>query len=222
MSIKKLTVLTGFLASFMGPTAFASDIPKRHDSFCHQIKDCVSKVGDLTGVEYTTSEDLKGNVYDLTGIEVTRDNAGELLAQLLFDLGYTRLPVDESRYHIISSREVRYHALPLINGNEGKVPKSFDYVMVSYQLENPERSSDITRSFRPFMSRYGRIIDVKHVGKIIIQDTGHNINRLMKVLKEMDVPISKEERERRQVKSEHHKRLEVLRAKNCQEDSKKS
>ena len=38
------------------------------------------------------------------------------------------------------------------------------------------------------MSRYGRIIDIKQTNTIIVQDTGSNINRLVRLIKFIDVP----------------------------------
>jgi general secretion pathway protein D len=49
-------------------------------------------------------------------------------------------------------------------------------------------AAEIARNFRPFMSRYGRIIDIKQTNTIIIADTGSNINRLAKMVKFLDVP----------------------------------
>lgn len=48
-------------------------------------------------------------------------------------------------------------------------------------------AAEIARNFRPFMSRYGRIIDIKQTNTIIIADTGSNINRLAKMVKFLDV-----------------------------------
>jgi general secretion pathway protein D len=60
-------------------------------------------------------------------------------------------------------------------------------VMKIIALKNVD-AAEIARNFRPFMSRYGRIIDLKQTNTIIISDTGTNIHRLEKLIKFLDVP----------------------------------
>ena len=62
-------------------------------------------------------------------------------------------------------------------------------------------AAEIARNFRPFMSRYGRIIDIKQTNTIIIADTGSNINRLAKMVKFLDV-------------AGHEEALQIVRVKN--------
>jgi general secretion pathway protein D len=49
-------------------------------------------------------------------------------------------------------------------------------------------SREVANSFRPFMSRYGRIIEIKQTNTVIVQETGTHINRLMKLIKFIDIP----------------------------------
>ena len=60
-----------------------------------------------------------------------------------------------------------------------EVPKYDDYFMMKYKGIHPELTTNITRSIRPFMSRYGRIIDMKSTGMVIVQDTGSNLHRIL-------------------------------------------
>ena len=66
-------------------------------------------------------------------------------------------------------------------------PNTDNYVMRIIPLRHVD-SSEITRSFRTFMSRHGRIIEIKQTNTIIVQDTGENINRLVRLIRFVDIP----------------------------------
>lgn len=47
-------------------------------------------------------------------------------------------------------------------------------------------SYDIARNLRPFITRYGRVIDEKNANTIILADTGKNIHRIHKLIEKLD------------------------------------
>jgi general secretion pathway protein D len=62
-----------------------------------------------------------------------------------------------------------------------------NYVMRIITLKNVS-SAEIARNFRQFMSQNGRIIEIRQTNTVILQDTGANINRLVRLIKFLDVP----------------------------------
>ena len=88
-------------------------------------------------------------------------------------------------YKVINARDIRYTPTKIYTGNY--TPDTENYVMRVISLKSVS-AAEIARNFRPFMSRYGRIIDIKQTNTIIIADTGSNINRLAKMVKFLDVP----------------------------------
>lgn len=188
---------------------------------CHNVVSCVELVSKLTGVNYSSSAELKGKVWSSKSFKLTKENADAYLSEVLHDHGYTRVKVDNSRYRIVEARDIRYTPTIMFNGNTEKVPMSDDYVMVSYKLKDGGITTEVTRAFRPFMSRYGRIIDMKPQGTIVLQDTGRNVNRMMKLLSKIDKTPTKEELEAREEARERHFELQKLRAKHCPEPTKK-
>jgi general secretion pathway protein D len=66
-------------------------------------------------------------------------------------------------------------------------PNTENYVMQIIPLKYVA-SREVANSFRPFMSRYGRIIEIKQTNTVIVQETGTHINRLMKLIKFIDIP----------------------------------
>jgi type II secretory pathway component GspD/PulD (secretin) len=96
-----------------------------------------------------------------------------------------------------------------------KIPSNFDYIMVTVKLKNPHIASEVSRNFRPFMSRYGRIIDIKNPGIIIINDTGKNVHRLLSLIEILDKKPSKAELEAYNDQAEFKNKIREIKAKNC-------
>lgn len=102
--------------------------------------------------------------------------------------GFTAIP-EGSFLRIISTRDIRYTPTALYESKE--FPKTDEYIFVIHILKNP-LAGEITRNMRPFMSRYGRIIDFNDSHSIAIQDRGSNINRLIDLINSLDTPKSLE------------------------------
>lgn len=96
--------------------------------------------------------------------------------------GFTAV-TEGSFLRIIATRDIRYTPTKLYDSNE--FPKTDEYILVLHKLKNP-LASEITRNMRPFMSRYGRIIDFNDAHSIAIQDRGSNINRLINLIDNLD------------------------------------
>jgi len=64
-------------------------------------------------------------------------------------------------------------------------PKNASFSTVIHKLKYPV-SSEIARNLRPFMSRYGRVIDFFDGRTILLHDKGDNVSRLLETVKYMD------------------------------------
>lgn len=187
---------------------------------CKDIKTCISLVSELTDIQYIIDKDVKGS-FDMTkNYTITKENAEAFLSHALYMTGYTKVPTNKNEWTVINARDVRYVSTPTYNYPKEKVPETFDHVMVTIKLKNKYIVSDISRNFRPFMSRYGRIIDLKRPGIIIISDTGKNINRLLKMIELIDYKPSEDEIEALEQEKKNNLRLRMIKAQNCKEEKK--
>jgi hypothetical protein len=164
---------------------------------------------------------LKGNIVLSKGHKMTKDNAQSLLSYILYINGYTRLNHAPGVKSIVSSRDIRYHPSEISFVDRNTPPKNtdtYDYQMIVYEFKNLKAGTKfIARAFRPFMSRYGRIIDTGDQGsqRIVIQDTGKNIGRLYKMLKAWDVKMTSEQLKEYEDNKEFRRTLQLEKAKNC-------
>ena len=182
---------------------------------CKQLKECISLVSSLTGNQYLYDKDVKGPINLTKNFKITKANADSFLSEALSLNGYTKIATTQKHWTIISARDVRYNPVPNLVYGKDTIPNNFDYVMVSIKLKNPHLTSELSRNFRPFMSRYGRIIDIKSTGTLIISDTGRNARRLIHLVEQMDKKPTKDEEKKYEKKRIQSEKLRYIKASKC-------
>lgn len=182
---------------------------------CSDVADCINLVSKLTGEKYISDKDVKGKVALSENLKITKENGGEVLSEILNLAGYARIPSTKSGWTVINARDVRYMPVPHYEYGKDTIPKNYDHMMATIKLKNRYITPEISRNFRPFMSRYGRIIDVASTGTIIISDTGMNIHRLIELVKVLDKKPTEDEIERFEKQYKHRQKISELKAKNC-------
>jgi hypothetical protein len=85
---------------------------------------------------------------------------------------------------VLNARDVRYEALPVYKDIKD-IPKDLNYAQMIYQLKHIG-PADLARNLRPFMSRYGRIIDEKYSNVIYVADVDQNLRRIYKIIDFLD------------------------------------
>jgi general secretion pathway protein D len=203
------------IPSFFAFTADAGNLKTK----CNTLTKCAETVSQLTNRQYIFPGALKGKILGTEGVDFTAENADSLYSQILNENGYTRILLEDKKtYRIINARDVRYNPVPQVKSDYEKkpdLPNNTDYHMMSYQMRNPMVSTDVTRSLRPFMSRYGRIIDNKLNGTLIVQDTAINLKRMYGLIKQMDNKPTREMRLKWKKDKERYHELQLEKAKHC-------
>jgi general secretion pathway protein D len=164
-------------------TGFGPEIVQSFDFPNADILDVTKHMQKLTGINLILDKDVKGKISIVAPTPITVGDAWKAYLAALNMAGYSLIKTGNF-YRIISSRDVRYTPTKIYTGDY--IPDTETYMMKVIALKHVN-ASEITRNFRPFMSRYGRIIDIPQTNTIIITDTGANINRLMKLVKFLDV-----------------------------------
>ncbi|MBK24051.1 MAG: hypothetical protein CME70_08630 [Halobacteriovorax sp.] len=214
--MKKIFFISAIvIPSFFVITAKAGDLKTK----CSDLSQCAETVSLLTNKQYLFPGKLKGKINGTEGVDFTAENADSLYSHILHENGYTRVLLEDKKtYRIINARDVRYTPVPQVKSDfdsAPELPANADYHMMTYQMKFPLASTVITRSLRPFMSRYGRIIDNKINGTLVVQDTALNLKRLYGLMKQMDKEPSREMRLKWKKDKERWHQIELEKAKNC-------
>ncbi|MBT4792778.1 MAG: hypothetical protein HON90_14480, partial [Halobacteriovoraceae bacterium] len=165
-------------------TAFGPEIVESFNYPDSDIMELTKVMQEMTGINLILDKDVKGKVSITAPTPITVGDAWKAYLSALNMAGYT-LVQSGAFYKIINARDVRYVPTKIYTGSY--TPTTESHIMKVMALKNVD-ASEISRNFRPFMSRYGRIIDIKQTNTIIISDTGANIVRLEKLIKFLDVP----------------------------------
>lgn len=166
-------------------TAFGPEVVQNFNFENVELEELTKQMQKLTGINLILDgKGLKGKITILAPQPITVGDAWKTYITALEINGFTLVPSGKF-YKIVSTRDIRYTPTKIYTGNY--TPDTDNYVMRILPLKNID-STEVTRSFRPFMTRFGRIIDIKQTNTIIVQDTGSNINRLVRLIKFIDVP----------------------------------
>lgn len=178
-------------------TAFGPEVVESFDFPDTDIMELTKHMQKLTGINLILDKDVKGKVSISAPTPITVGDAWKAYLTALNMAQYT-LVKSGAFYKVIPARDIRYTPTKIYTGNY--TPDTENYVMRVMALKNVS-AVEIARNFRPFMSRYGRIIELKQTNTVIMADTGTNINRLVKMVKFIDVPG-------------HEETLQIIRMKN--------
>jgi general secretion pathway protein D len=151
----------------------------------YPIKEFIKDYAELTKLNVTYASNLikdKETVHIQLATKTTIAEFKVLFYESLANLGYTPRE-DHNLLWINNTREVRYLASPVYT--DQSFPKDASYSTVIYKLKYP-LSSEICRNMRPFLSRYGRVIDVSDARTILFHDRGDNTTRLLKTIENLD------------------------------------
>ncbi len=204
-----------FLLSFFST---AQEVQSSKNQTCTEVLDCLKIYSSLTGKKLLFDKDINGKVAFSENLKFTKQNSEVLISELLSMVGLAKVKLGSDIWKIINARDIRYTPTPIINGYTDQIPENSDYIQAIFKLKNVDFANEIVRNFRPFMTRYGRILDVKRSNTILVTDTGINIIRLKNLISFLDVPepnISKEILKARKEKKEFNQKIALLKAKNC-------
>lgn len=159
-----------------------------------KVSDLVSDYAKITGKNLILNSDVKGKSY-LYGVKKIEASEIDLyISAVLNQAGYTVLEQESlNQLEVINARDIRYKSTKLFSKIE-EVPRTYNHYQFVMRIEHIE-ASQLSRNFRPFMSRYGRIIDERNANTLIIADTGKNIHRLYKLAKKLDSKLFVERRD---------------------------
>lgn len=165
-------------------TAFGPEIIEKFEFNDVSLQDLTKHMQKLTGINLIIDKELKGKITISASTAITVGDAWRAYLSALNTGGYSLIKKG-AFYSIVQTRDIRYTTTKIYQGDF--IPNTENYIMKIFPLENIS-VKELTRSFRPFMTRYGRIIDVPQTNTVIIQDTGTNVNRLASLIKFIDVP----------------------------------
>ncbi|GAG02988.1 unnamed protein product, partial [marine sediment metagenome] len=147
-------------------------------------------ISELTGKNFLIDPGVKGTVTIISPEKVTIDEAYKVFLSVLEVNGYTAVPAGKI-IKIIRSRDAKGKGLETVLEKRFKMP---DDKIITQLLPLKYSDADvIAKLLRPLIPKTGLVIPYQDTNTLIIIDAQSNINRLIDITNELDVPGYKEE-----------------------------
>ena len=152
-----------------------------------ELADLIQTISELTGENFLYDETVKGKVTIVSPESMTLDEAYMLFHTVLNVKGYTVVPSGEVN-KIVPLKNAKGSNLPTVLNGRGKM--SEQVITRVFRLKYLDASIVGPTVLIPLMPSYANVAAYAPSNSLIITDTGSNIERLAKIIHELDQPDS--------------------------------
>jgi general secretion pathway protein D len=154
------------------------------------IRVLIKFISELTGRNFLVDPAVKGNATILSPQKVTIDEAYKVFLSVLEISGYTTVPAGKI-IKIIPSAEAKEKALETRRKTKAKFPE--DKIITQLIPLEYANADELAKLLRPLIPKTGLLISYPETNTLIIIDVLSNINRLINIINELDIPWDEEE-----------------------------
>src|SRR5262249_36292587 len=148
----------------------------------------VKFMGEITGKNFVMDERVQGKVTVVSPTKITPEEAYQVFQAVLQVKGFTTVP-SGAAIRIIPTKDAKETSLRTLTDSVPRLP-SEEYVTRLIRLEQVD-AADIGVVLQPLVSKDGLITSYPQTNALIIIDSAANVERLQKMIHELDVPSSR-------------------------------
>jgi general secretion pathway protein D len=152
-----------------------------------ELADLIKTISDLTGRNFTYDDTIKGQVTIITPETLSHDEAYHLFLTVLSLKGYTVVPSGKT-YKIVRDKDAKESNLPLFT--DDRLPAGEQFVTRLIRLNHIDAAMMAESVLAPLVPKSGQIVAYPPANTLIITDNAANIERLVKIIRSLDVPSS--------------------------------
>jgi general secretion pathway protein D len=147
-----------------------------------ELADLIQTVSEMTGKNFIYDDTVKGKVSIISPTQMSMTEAYNLFLTVLNAKGFAVVPAGKVN-KIVSTRDVKESNLPTtLEGSSGE-----QYVTHIVPLQNVDATLLATTVLAPLVPKTSSIVAYAPANTLIITDTAANIERLIKIIQELDV-----------------------------------
>ncbi len=152
-----------------------------------ELSDLIQTISELTGENFLYDETVKGKVTIVSPESMTLDEAYQLFHTVLNVKGFTVVPSGEIN-KIVPLKDARGSNLPTVFNGRRKAGEQV--ITRVFRLRHLDASVLAPTVLAPLIPSYANIAVSAPSNSLVITDTGANIERLAKIIHELDQPDS--------------------------------
>ena len=150
-----------------------------------EIGTLVKFIGELTGKNFVVDERVRGKVTVISPTKITVDEAYKVFESILEVHGFATVPAGKV-IKVVPASEARGMSLTTTVGREA-LPNA-DTMITQVVPIRHAAVTDVKALFTPLVSKNSLLVAYQPTNTLIVTDVLSNINRLLKILKEVDIP----------------------------------
>ena len=147
-----------------------------------EIREIIKQISKATGKNFLIDDKVRGKVTILSEKKMTVDEAYQAFLSALEVLGFTVVNGPGDLIKIIPLKEALNNPLPIYKDDS---PFTDSFITRLIPLKNVS-ALDIASVVKPLISKEGNLFAYPATNTLIVTDAGTNIDRLLKIIKEMD------------------------------------
>ncbi|MCJ7547133.1 MAG: type II secretion system secretin GspD [Deltaproteobacteria bacterium] len=150
-----------------------------------EIGTLVKFIGEMTGKNFIIDERVKGKITVISPTKISVPEAYKVFESILEVHGYTTVPSGKV-IKVMPATEARGKSITTTVGT--KILPSADTMITQVVPIQYANVNDVKALFTPLVSKESLLVSYQPTNTLIVTDALSNINRLLKILKEIDVP----------------------------------
>ncbi len=150
-----------------------------------ELSDLIQTISELTGKNFLYDDSVKGKVTIVSPDRMNLDEAYQLFLSVLYVKGFTVVPSGKV-IKIVPTKGAKSENLPTIvdSYRHGTV----QFVTRLVRLQHLDAETIANTVLAPLMAATGHLLAYQPTNTLIITDSGTNIERLMRIIRELDLP----------------------------------
>jgi general secretion pathway protein D len=147
-----------------------------------ELADLIQTVSEMTGKNFIYDDTVKGKVSIISPTQMSMTEAYNLFLTVLNAKGFAVVPAGKIN-KVVPTRDVKESNLPTtLEGSSGE-----QYVTHLVPLQNVDATLLATTVLTPLIPKTSSIVAYAPANTLIITDTAANIERLIRIIQELDV-----------------------------------
>ncbi|MBX7147845.1 type II secretion system secretin GspD [bacterium] len=146
------------------------------------IGDMVKQISKATGTNFLLDDKLKGKITIISEKPMTKDMAYQAFLSALQVLGYTTVMTPGGLLKIIQTKEAINQPVEIFRDGS---PSTDRYITRIIQVKNIS-ANELATVVKSLVSKDGNLFAYPTTNSLILTDAGSNIERILKIIKELD------------------------------------
>lgn len=146
------------------------------------IKDMIKQISKATGTNFLIDDKVRGKVTIISEKPMTRDMAYQAFLSALQVMGYTTVATPAGLIKIVGTKDALTEPIELF---KDEMPYTDRFITRIVQVRNIS-ANDLATVIKPLVSKEGNLFAYPATNSMIITDSGSNIDRVLRIAKELD------------------------------------